>query len=193
MLQLHPRQLAEADAVLARERAAELDRTAEDVIHRLVDALRFFFVAQVADDRRVHVAVTRMTERADRDVVILRRLLDDGEECRNLAPRNGRIFDERRRAQLCKARKRHAASCPELFLVLRITGERDLACVVFFQNLHDLVRLVLDDCRMTVDLDEEDCVGVRRQADVHEVFDRADRRVVKDFERRRNDLRGDDA
>ena len=193
VLQLHPRQLAEADAVLARERAAELDRTAEDVVHRLVDALRFFFVAQVADDRRMHVAVTCMAERADRDVVILRRLLDDGEECRDLASRHGRIFDERRRTQLRKARKRHAASRPELFLVLRVAGKRDLACVVFFQNLHDLVRLVLDDCRMTVDLDEEDRIGIRRQADVHEVLDRADRCVVKDFERRRDDLRGDDA
>ena len=193
VLQLHPRQLAEADAVLARERAAELDRTAEDVIHRLVDALRFFFVAQVADDRRVHVAVTRMAERADRDVVILRRLLDDGEECRNLASRNGRIFDERRRAQLRKARKRHAASRPELFLVLRVAGKRDLACVVLLKDPHDLVRLVLDDDGMTVDLDEEDRVSVRRQADVHEVLDRADRRVVQDFERRRDDLRGDDA
>ena len=193
VLQLHPGQLAEADAVLARERAAQLDRTAEDVVHRLVDALRFFFVAQVADDRRVHVAVACMAERADRDVVILRRLLDDGEECRNLASRNGRIFDERRRAQLRKARKRHAASRPELFLVLRVTGKRDLACVVFLQNLHDLVRLVLDDHRMTVDLDEEDRVSVRRQADVHEVLDRADRRVIEDLERRRDDLRGDDA
>ena len=193
VLQLHPGQLAEADAVLARERAAELDRTAEDVVHRLVDALRLLLVAQVADDRRVHVAVACMTERADRDVVILCRLLDDGEECRNLASRHGRIFDERRRTQLRKARKRHAASRPELFLVLRVAGKRDLACVVFLQNLHDLVRLVLDDHRMTVDLDEEDRVSVRRQADVHEVLDRADRRVVKDFERRRDDLRGDDA
>ena len=193
VLQLHPGQLAEADAVLARERAAELDRTAEDVVHRLVDALRLLLVAQVADDRRVHVAVACMTERADRDVVILCRLLDDGEECRNLASRHGRIFDERRRTQLRKARKRHAASRPELFLVFRVAGKRDLACVVFLQNLHDLVRLVLDDHRMTVDLDEEDRVSVRRQADVHEVLDRADRRVVKNFERRRDDLRGDDA
>ena len=131
VLQLHPGKLAKADAVLARERAAQLDRTAEDVVHRLVDALRFFFVAQVADDRRMHVAVARMAERADRDIVILRRLLDDGEECRNLASRNGRIFDERRRTQLRKARKRHAASRPELFLVLRVAGKRDLARVVF--------------------------------------------------------------
>ena len=46
---------------------------------------------------------------------------------------------------------------------------------------------------MTVDLDEEDRVGVRRQADVHEVFDRADRRVVEDLKRCGDDLRGDDA
>ena len=46
---------------------------------------------------------------------------------------------------------------------------------------------------MTVDLDEEDRIGIRRQADVHEVLDRADRCVVKDFERRWDDLRGDDA
>ena len=193
VLQLHPGQLAETDAVLARERAAELDRTAEDVVHRLVDTLRLLLVAQVADDRRVHVAVACMAERADRDVVILRRLLDDGEEGRNLASWNGSILDERRRAQLRKARKCHAASRPELFLVLRVAGKRDLARVVFLQDLQDLLRLVLDDHGMTVDLDEEDRVGVRRQADVHEVFDRADRRVVENLERRRDDLRGDDA
>ena len=193
VLQLHPGQLAETDAVLARERAAQLDRTAEDVVHRLVDALRFLFVAQVADDRRVHVAVACMAEGADRDVVILRCLLDDREEGRNLAPRHGRVLDERRRAQLRKARKRHAASRPELLLVLGVAGKRDLARVVFLQDLQDLLRLVLDDDGMTVDLDQENRIGVRRQADVHEVLDRADRRVVQDLKRRGDDLRGDDA
>src|SRR5438093_12837168 len=67
----HVRLLFQADAVLARKRAAQFDALLEDVRAGLDDALGFVGVALVEDDAGMEVAVASVEDVGDGQVVAL--------------------------------------------------------------------------------------------------------------------------
>ena len=75
-LALEIAQLPDPDPVLAGDRAVELDRPGEDLVEGGMRPVHRALVRRVEDRGRMQVAVARVTERADLELVALGDLLD---------------------------------------------------------------------------------------------------------------------
>jgi len=84
--------LQPADAVLAADRAAEPQREAEQLVARVVGALFLVEVVGREEERRVDVAVTRMTERQCDHVVALANLDRLARDVAQLVERHGDVL-----------------------------------------------------------------------------------------------------
>src|SRR2546422_477000 len=84
--------LRETDAVLAGNRAAELNCFLEYLAEGSVDALDFVLVALVAEEGRMQVAVAEVAEDANLQPVLLGSLLDERNHSGQLAARDGGVF-----------------------------------------------------------------------------------------------------
>src|SRR5208337_666132 len=88
--------LFQAYPMLAGENAPELDGRLDDLFHGFHGPLVVLLVAYIREDRRVEIAVTRVAENHDVDVIFLRKLLAFADEIGHPGSRHGHVLREDR-------------------------------------------------------------------------------------------------
>ena len=133
-LHAHLAQLLDAHAVLAGDRAADLDADLEDAAAELLRALELAGLARVVEDARMDVAVARVEDVRDHHAVLLRERVGAIEHVGKAAARDRSIH----RVVVGKHRrqrgKRALARFPQPFALDVVGGDANLGCAATLQD-----------------------------------------------------------
>ena len=188
----HQVALLDADAVLARQAAADLHAELEDVVARLLGLLRLAGIVDIVDDQRMKVAVAGMEDVGDAQAVALHDLVHALQHERQLPRRDGAVhadivgdaaggaegrfaaFPDRGASRMADFDSRTVfAPCARAMSTMRAE-----------QVVHLGVR--------ALDLDDQQGLDIERIAGMGEGLADLDGRLVHEFDRDRDDARADD-
>ncbi len=131
-----------ADTVFTGDRSAEVEREIHDLAERGVRPRRGRRVGAVVHDQRVGIAVPRMGDERDRDLLLDRDLLDAPHQRGELGQGDADVF-EQQVAEALQRGERGPPGSSERITLARIVGAEDLARAAVQRGpLHepDLVR-----------------------------------------------------
>lgn len=181
------------DAVFAGDGAAQFDGGGKNLLERLLHASDFLRVAGIGRAGGMEVAVARVAEGADEQVVFFRDLRDAFHHRCDLRARDGGVFEDRRRAQAGQGRQRRAAGGAQRFALLLGGGHPDLPRAGILADDGNALEIALHHFLWPVLFDEQEGGDIGGKADAHVVFDHLDRGLVHKLQRAQDDAVGDDA
>ncbi|CAI8810606.1 hypothetical protein EMIT0373P_20256 [Pseudomonas chlororaphis] len=181
-----------ADPVFAGDAAADRDAQLEDLAAQGFGAVQFAGLVGVEQDQRVHVAVAGMEHVGHPQLVFGGQRGDGLEHPRQCAARDGAVHAVVVRRQPAHRREGVLAPGPETHPLGFVAGLADLDGTGPFEHRADPVAVVVDIGFDTVQLAQQDGLGVHRVAGVNEVLGGADRQVVHHLQAAGNDAGGDD-
>ena len=189
-VEFHELLLQQADAVFARERAAERDGRLEDLARGGGHAAHLFGVAPVAEDVRMQIAVADVPEQRDLERVRRRDRAHAAREFRDRAARYRDVLAEFVRPATRERRRDRAPRAPHPFRFGGVRGDANFARALGPCDLGDALRIFLDDALVVaVGAEEQNRLDVERQADRRILLDATRRHVVDQLDRGRQHAR----
>src|SRR6187549_1883236 len=188
----HEVALLEADTVLTRQHAADVDAQLQDLEAERFGALELTWNVGVVKDQRMQVAVAGVENVRDAEAIPLLHLDHGTQNARQLAPGNRAVHAVVVGAQAAYGRKRRLPPRPKCEPLALARRDANAARRVAGRDLTHPLEEVVDFDGGTVELDDQQRLDVERIADVHERFRGMNRGLVHHLHAGRDDAGGND-